>query len=55
MASGITGEDAISNASGVNIDTEMASMLDLEHSYKASAQIISAIDAMLNELLQAVR
>ena len=48
-------EDAISNTSGVNIDTEMASMLDLEHSYKASAQIISAVDAMLNELFQAVR
>ena len=37
------------------IDTEMASMLDLEHSYRASAQIISAVDAMLNELFQAVR
>ncbi len=48
-------EDAISNASGVNIDTEMQSLLDLEHSYQASARIISAVDAMLNELLEAVR
>ncbi len=48
-------EDAISNATGVNIDTEMQSLLDLEHSYQASARIISAVDAMLNELLEAVR
>ncbi|ATU95882.1 flagellar hook-associated protein FlgK (plasmid) [Phyllobacterium zundukense] len=48
-------QDAISNATGVNIDTEMQSLLDLEHSYQASARIISAVDAMLNELLEAVR
>jgi flagellar hook-associated protein 1 FlgK len=48
-------EEAVSNASGVNIDEEMQSMLALEHSYQASARIISAVDAMLNELLQAVR
>lgn len=47
--------DAISNATGVNIDTEMQSMLDLEHSYQASARIISAVDAMLKELMEAVR
>ncbi len=45
--------DAISNATGVNIDTEMQSLLDLEHSYQASARIISTIDSMLKELLQA--
>jgi flagellar hook-associated protein 1 FlgK len=45
--------DAISNVSGVNIDTEMAAMLDLEHSYQASAKILSTIDNMFNELLQA--
>lgn len=48
-------EDAISNASGVNIDVEMQSMLQLEHSYQASARILSAVDAMLNELLNAVK
>jgi flagellar hook-associated protein 1 FlgK len=45
--------DAISNVSGVNIDNEMAAMLDLEHSYQASAKILSTIDNMFNELLQA--
>ncbi|QND50657.1 flagellar hook-associated protein FlgK (plasmid) [Phyllobacterium sp. 628] len=48
-------EDAISNASGVNIDVEMQAMLNLEHSYQASARILSAVDAMLNELLNAVK
>ena len=48
-------EDAISNASGVNIDVEMQSMLQLEHSYQASARILSAVDAMLNQLLNAVK
>ena len=45
--------DAMSNATGVNIDNEMQSLLDLEHSYNASARIISTIDSMLKELLQA--
>ncbi len=45
--------EAISNVSGVNIDTEMAVMLDLEHSYQASAKILSTIDNMFKELLQA--
>ena len=48
-------EDAISNASGVNIDVEMQSMLQLEHSYQASARSLSAVDAMLNELMNAVK
>lgn len=45
--------DAISNRSGVNIDAEMQSLLDLEHSYQASARILSTIDSMFKELFQA--
>ncbi|MEP7453721.1 flagellar hook-associated protein FlgK [Phyllobacterium sp. SB3] len=45
--------DAISNVSGVNIDTEMQSLLDLEHSYQASARILSTVDAMFQELFRA--
>ncbi|MGH6860364.1 MAG: flagellar hook-associated protein FlgK [Phyllobacterium sp.] len=45
--------DAISNQSGVNIDSEMQSLLDLEHSYQASARILSTIDSMFQELFQA--
>ncbi|GHC64486.1 flagellar hook-associated protein FlgK [Limoniibacter endophyticus] len=46
---------ALSSATGVNIDQEMSTLLDLEHSYSATARIISTVDAMLAELLAAVR
>lgn len=45
---------ALSNATGVNIDHQMSQMLDLENSYQASAKIISTIGAMFDTLLQAV-
>ncbi|MCO4315666.1 flagellar hook-associated protein FlgK [Phyllobacterium sp. 21LDTY02-6] len=45
--------DAISNMGGVNIDSELQSLLDLEHSYQASARILSTVDAMFKELFQA--
>jgi flagellar hook-associated protein 1 FlgK len=44
----------LSNATGVNIDSQMSRMLDLENSYRASAKLISTIDAMFGSLLQAV-
>ena len=46
--------DALLRVTGVNIDDEMASLLDLEKSYQASSKIISIIDAMLSKLLEAV-
>lgn len=45
---------ALSNATGVNIDSQMSQMLDLENSYQASAKLISTINAMFGALLQAV-
>ena len=47
--------EALSNATGVNVDMEMSLLLDLEHSYEASARLIKAIDDMLATLLDAVR
>ncbi|MER2536809.1 MAG: flagellar hook-associated protein FlgK [Rhizobiaceae bacterium] len=47
-----TGE-SLSNETGVNIDEEMALLLELEHSYQASARIIKAVDEMLAALLAA--
>ena len=47
--------EALSNASGVNLDEEMAKLLELEQSYKASARIIAAVDEMLETLLNATR
>lgn len=47
--------EALSNETGVNIDNEMSLLLDLEHSYEASARLIRAVDEMLATLLDAVR
>lgn len=47
--------EALSNDTGVNVDMEMSLLLDLEHSYEASARLIKAIDDMLATLLDAVR
>ncbi len=45
---------ALSNATGVNIDSQMSQMLDFENSYQASAKLISTINSMFGSLLQAV-
>ncbi len=47
--------ESLSNRTGVNLDEELALMLELERSYGASARIIKAVDAMLASLLDAVR
>ena len=46
--------EALSNETGVNVDTEMALLLDLEHAYEASARIISTVDQMMASLLELV-
>lgn len=46
--------EALSNATGVNVDAEMSLLLDLEHSYEASARLIKAVDEMMATLLAAV-
>jgi flagellar hook-associated protein 1 FlgK len=47
--------EALSNATGVNIEEEMTIMLELERSYQASAKLISTVDSMFASLLNAVR
>jgi len=46
--------EALSNDTGVNIDTEMSLLLDLENAYEASARLLKAVDDMLNSLMAAV-
>jgi flagellar hook-associated protein 1 FlgK len=46
---------ALSNVTGVNLDTEMSKMLDIEHSYQASAELINTINTMFGSLFQAVQ
>lgn len=45
--------EALSNATGVNIDEEMTRLLELERAYQASSQLISTIDSMFEALLRA--
>ena len=49
-----TGE-ALGNITGVSLDEELSQLLDLEQSYKASAKLVSTVDAMMAALLAAVR
>jgi flagellar hook-associated protein 1 FlgK len=47
--------ESLSNVTGVNLDEELALMMELERSYGASARIISTVDNMLQSLLAATR
>ncbi len=47
--------ESLSNVTGVNLDEELALMMELERSYGASARIISTVDTMLQSLLAATR
>jgi flagellar hook-associated protein 1 len=49
-----TATTALSNTTGVNLDTEMSKMLDLENSYSATAKLLSTIDGMFGTLLAAL-
>lgn len=46
---------SLSNATGVNLDQEVTSMLDIERSYQASAKILGVINQMLDQLMTSVR
>jgi flagellar hook-associated protein 1 FlgK len=53
------GQDVVYNAlqkrfndsAGVNVDEEMANLLNLQNSYAANARVLSAVKDMLNALL----
>lgn len=46
--------DALQSKTGVSIDEEMSSMLELERSYQASAKLMTTVDQMLKMLLDVV-
>lgn len=46
--------EALSNDTGVNVDQEMSLLLDLEHTYQASARMMQTVDDMLAALFNAV-
>ena len=51
----VRASEALLRVTGVNIDQEMAALLDLEKSYQASSKIISMIGSMLDSLLESFR
>jgi len=44
----------LSSQSGVNLDQQMSLMIQLQNAYGANAKVLSAVQNMFNELLQAV-
>jgi flagellar hook-associated protein 1 FlgK len=44
---------ALSNATGVNLDSEMTTMLSLENSYTSSAKLLTTVNSMFQTLLDA--
>lgn len=46
---------ALSNATGVNLDDQMSQMLALENSYQASAKLLEAVNSMFDSLFAAIR
>jgi flagellar hook-associated protein 1 FlgK len=46
--------DALSNATGVNIDDEYAMQLQLEQSYQAASKLIAVVNSMFQSLLDSV-
>jgi flagellar hook-associated protein 1 FlgK len=45
---------ALSNATGVNLDTELTNMLSIENSYETTSKLLTTADAMFNALIQAM-
>ncbi len=48
-------QQALSNATGVNLDDQMSRMLTLEHSYQASAKLLATVNEMYLTLFDAIR
>ncbi|MFN3890896.1 MAG: flagellar hook-associated protein FlgK [Beijerinckiaceae bacterium] len=46
---------ALSNATGVNVDEEMARLLDVENAYRASAKLITTINGLYQTLFDSIR
>ncbi len=46
---------ALSNATGVNLDDEMSKMLDVEHAYQASAELMNTVKTMYATLIQSIQ
>lgn len=45
--------DALSKVTGVNLDEEMTSLLDIERAYQISSKLLTVIDSMFDSLIRA--
>lgn len=45
----------LTNATGVNLDEEMATMLSLENSYRASTKLLASVNSLYESLFSAIR
>ena len=45
-------QQKLKSTSGVNIDTEMASLISLQNTYAANARVMSVIQSMMSTLMQ---
>jgi flagellar hook-associated protein 1 FlgK len=45
----------VTSVSGVNMDTELSQMLSLQNAYSANARVMTAVQSMFTQLLQAVQ
>ena len=46
-------QQKFNSTSAVNIDTEMANLIAVQHTYAANAHIMTIVQSMMNSLLQA--
>ena len=46
---------SLSSATGVNIDDELSKMLDLEHSYQASAELVQTVKTLFDTLFNSIQ
>ena len=46
---------SLSSKTGVNLDDQLSRMLDLEHAYQASAELMSTVKGMYDSLLSAIQ
>ncbi len=51
----VRSSEILSGATGVNIDREMADMLQLERAYQASSRLLSTVDQMFESLFSSTR
>ena len=48
-------QEQLSNESGVSIDEELGNLIVVQTAYSAAARVVTAVDELFQELLNAVR